>query len=402
MTATTPAGLDKFPQAKSAQELAPLSLMVIVAALLMVFAMPMYGAQASVDCAGDLEAIPGFLQENDAGAKDALGRWGQEHFDRALAGSRVDVAHVQSDEDCERALNAYLKAWRKGHLRVRAVAPTGSHATVARSDPAPSREGRAPSGTPSITLLTSGTALLTIPSFGAEYRQPLIALLEQRHRELIKHRNWIIDVRGNDGGDDGTYAPLLPWMMHDELVDVGSQWLATPANVQGERQACALFEPGDEDCERFAAQAILRMSNVPPGSYVSQYDGPLLHYGRVEVSEHRRPDRVVILFDGRCASSCEEFLLTVRQSFAVKLAGRPSRGSLDYSNLRPFVMPSGKRLLLYAISRSGRLPDMPIDLAGVEPDIYLPEPADDAARSQEVQQLRRWVETGFLAPMPVR
>jgi C-terminal processing protease CtpA/Prc len=102
--------------------------------------------------------------------------------------------------------------------------------------------------------------------------------------------------------------------------------------------------------------------------------------------------------DHRCASSCEEFLLTVRQSFAVKLLGRPSRGSLDYSNLRPHVLPSGERVLRYAISRSERLPDLPVDLAGVEPDIYLPEPPNAKVRGGEVRQVQHWLEFGSLAP----
>jgi hypothetical protein len=79
-----------------------------------------------------------------------------------------------------------------------------------------------------------------------------------------------------------------------------------------------------------------------------------------------------------------------------KVLGRPSHGSLDYSNLRPHRLPSGERLLLYATSRSNRLPDLPIDLAGVQPDIYLPEPADEVARTREVLQVQRWLEQGSL------
>jgi C-terminal processing protease CtpA/Prc len=108
--------------------------------------------------------------------------------------------------------------------------------------------------------------------------------------------------------------------------------------------------------------------------------------------------RVAVLMDNGCASSCEEFLLTVRQGFAVKLVGRRSRGSLDYSNLRPYVLPSAERVLRYAISRSLRLPDLPVDLSGVEPDIYLPAPSSAESRADEVLQVRHWLEGGTLAP----
>jgi C-terminal processing protease CtpA/Prc len=79
----------------------------------------------------------------------------------------------------------------------------------------------------------------------------------------------------------------------------------------------------------------------------------------------------------------------VRQSFNVKLVGRRSHGSLDYSNLRPRPLPSGERMLMYAISRTNRLPGLPVDVAGVPPDIYLPEPSDKEARANEVLQVQR-------------
>ena len=38
----------------------------------------------------------------------------------------------------------------------------------------------------------------------------------------------------------------------------------------------------------------------------------------------------------------------MRQGLGVKLLGRPSFGALDYSNMRPFTLPSGRRDLWYA------------------------------------------------------
>ena len=80
------------------------------------------------------------------------------------------------------------------------------------------------------------------------------------------------------------------------------------------------------------------MDRAPPGTFI-----PIPGEPAVEIVEPekvtRYPQRVAVLVDKRCGSTCEEFLLVARQSFKVKLFGQSSAGSLDYSNLRPFTLP---------------------------------------------------------------
>jgi hypothetical protein len=341
-------------------------------------------ATASMACLADLEAMPAFLLENDTGAKDELAQFGQAHFDDALAKARP-AAVAATAETCNEVLNAYLKSWRAGHLWV-----TGGPPPAAGNEGGVSPAAR----TPSVTLLSDKTALLTIPSFAGYLREPLAALLRQNEKALASRPDWIIDVRDNDGGDDTTYGPLLPWLLPDETEQVGAEWLATPANIEGQQKICALVEPGNKDCEAFMAEAVKRMRSVEPGSYVSQQDAPAITYQRQDPLEPRRPKRVAVLVGHGCGSACEQFLLTVRQSFTVKLLGRRSHGSLDYSNMRPHQLPSGQRLLWYATSRSSRLPGLPVDVAGIPPDIYFPEPADEAAAREEVSRTQHWLESG--------
>lgn len=90
------------------------------------------------------------------------------------------------------------------------------------------------------------------------------------------------------------------------------------------------------------------------------------------------------MIDHGCGSSCEEFVLAVRQSFKVKLFGQSTYGSLDYSNLRPHALPSGRRRLMYATSRSLRLPTQPVDVSGIAPDQWLPAPVDEPSARAEI------------------
>ena len=346
-------------------------------------------------CVKDLEVIPGFLLENDTGAKDHLAQFGQKHFDDALADAKNAAMKVSDDEGCRQVLNQYLRSWRKGHLY--ASSNNQASAKPAAVSPPANHPAGPPKDVLNFQILSPKTILLRLGSFDPWNREPLIALLRTNHAALANHPNWIIDVRGNSGGSDSTYKPILPWLLPDETVSVGEMWLATPANLEGHRNMCAIYAPGDSECEKELNEAIARIRKAPTGSLVPQDDKGSISFDRQEPLELRRPSRVAILIDGGCGSACEQFLLTARQSFNVKLIGRRSWGSLDFSNLRPFALPSGERLLWYATSRSLRIPDLPVDLAGIPPDIYLPLAPGDHAKEEEIYRVQSWLEGGSLA-----
>ena len=138
---------------------------------------------------------------------------------------------------CDNVLRQYLKTWRKGHLYLQILHPTPAASgptglTAPAANIASAKE-------PQLSTLSRQTLLLTLPSFANQYRAPLIALLTRHHGELAKHRNLIVDVRGNGGGSDSSYEPLLPWLLSDETATVGAEWLSTPANIRGQEQLCA-------------------------------------------------------------------------------------------------------------------------------------------------------------------
>jgi hypothetical protein len=356
-------------------------------------------------CVKDLEVIPGFLLENDTGAKEHLAQFGQKHFDDAFAEAKDAAMKVSDADGCGQVLNRYLWAWRKGHLEVwpdpRTLTKPAAGTPPAKTSAAPRKDE------PIVQILSRQTILLTLKSFRSQNREPLIALLKRNHKALANHPNWIIDVRGNGGGSDSSYEPVLAWLLPDEMVSVGVMWLATPANLEGHRDVCAIAAPGDTECEKEINEVIALIRNAPTGSLVPgaptgslvsrDYKGGI-SFERQEQLEPRRPSRVAILIDGGCASSCENFLLAARQSFNVKLIGRRTYGCTDFGDMRPFALPSGQRLLWYATERSLRIPDLPVDLAGIPPDIYLPLAKGDHAKEEEVGRVQSWLEGGSMAP----
>lgn len=342
-------------------------------------------------CGRDLEAIPPFLMENDAGARDLLTQRGEPAMAAALLRARADAAQIADDRACLGLLTTYLKLWRKGHLWVSA-SPAAEGASAA---PAAATEPAGPARLPQLRVLSPRTLLLHLPSFSPPQRAALEALMRKQRAVLLSHPNWIIDVRDNDGGADGSYAPLLPWLLAERPVSVAVEWLATPANLRAHEQICPRYAPGDAACVEFAQSVLASLQAVPTGSW-ARVQADRFIYEPGQVPEKHRPQKVAVLMDKDCGSSCEQFLLTVRQGFGVKLLGRPSYGALDYSNMRPFTLPSGRRELWYATSRSLRLPQLPVDALGVLPDILLPELQTGADAQAEVLAVQRWLEGGSL------
>jgi len=356
---------------------------LLLALVLPLAAVAAHAGEVADACLADLDALPGFLLANDAGGRDIAAQRGQS-LDEALERARARAREVVDDGACLDVLRGYLRAWRHGHLSIVALQPAGT----AGDTPPPTRnDARAPR----FRVLSPRTALLTLPTFGDRYAPLIEELIAAHRREIVARPNLIIDVRRNNGGSDSSYAPIVPIVAANVTRTPNAEFLATPDNIAASEAVCKLPEVAAAVCSKFMAPVIEAMKAAPSGSYVLPTGAP-----RIEVEVPHRvlasPRRVAVMIDRSCGSSCEEFVLVVRQSFKVKTFGRPTAGSLDYSNLRPHDLPAGKRRIFYATSRSLRLPSNPIDASGIGPDQLLPIPESEAAFAAEVETVRGVLE----------
>jgi hypothetical protein len=335
-------------------------------------------------CRVDLDALPSFLIDNDPGAPAHLERHGQAALDVALATARNAASQVANGADSLAVLRRYLAAWRRGHLGV-------------GLSPAPSSRNQAsnPNDAPTLTLLSANDLLWSLPSFHPSHRPRLEKLLAANQAALEARPRWVIDVRRNSGGSDDTYEPLLAWLMCNEWVTVGTEFLATPANVAPHERLCDWMGLDDLHSRALMQRLAASLRAAPRGTYVrldEERDGFV--WRQPAPKTLRRPKRVAVLIDHECGSSGEQFLLDLRQSRNVKLLGRPTGGVLDYSNVRPHLLPSGEHVLWCASSRSLRLPGYPIDGIGVAPDVFLPSPHNAAEWDAEILTAQRFLESG--------
>lgn len=341
-------------------------------------------SDAARACRTDLDALPAFLIENDTGAPAHRHRHGEAALEAALAREREAAARVVGADQALVVLRRYLAAWRPGHLGV----------TSSSAQPAAAPKPK-PNDAPRLTLLSPKALLLTLPSFEPRHRARLEQLLAEIGAEFETRPHWVVDVRGNPGGSDHTYAPLLAWLIGNEWISVGVEFLATPANIAAHERLGQTLGQADLQGAALLHRLIAALRAAAPGTWArleEERDG--FTRRQPEPVSFRRPARVAVLIDRDCGSAGEQFLLDVRQSRSVKLLGRPTRGVLDHSNVRPHPLPSGAHVLWYATSRSLRLPHFPIDGIGVAPDVYLPAPHDAAERDAEILAAQHFLDSG--------
>lgn len=317
--------------------------------------------QIQAECRKDLADIPSYLRRNDPGVQYLESNKELDSIEIGLERAYLLSEKVSTDTECSMVITNYLRMYRAGHLDIIDAYPASSVRNQNLRFP-------------EIIALSSKTLLLRIPTFDSYFSGPIRDLL-QKNRNLIRRSpNLIIDVRGNDGGSDWSWEYLNTLIRANPVRQYSMEFLATPENVES-IQATRDIKKSDIAITQFLDSESSLMQSSPVGKYFrksnkSEEGGRFIDV--LEFETTAMPRRVAILVDSHCASSCEEFVLQAKQSWKTKIFGSYTAGVLDYSNLRLHWLPSRKRLLAYAISRSSRLPDFPIDKIGVQPDFFMP------------------------------
>lgn len=232
------------------------------------------------------------------------------------------------------------------------------------------------------------TFLIKIPSFN--YEDSIVAFVKDAvvKAKASRAENVIIDIRGNGGGLDYTYTPLLELVYDKPFYIAGVEFRATPdiANLlrdaykaQNGNPPWALAMADSIDTGKFDFIA------MPMPSEASSLDS-ILEY----------PRKVAIIIDGNVASAAEQFLiLTKACSNRTTIYGKDNTlGAIDYSNVMPFELPCSTISCHIPTSRTvGITASAPgYDGIGIAPDqrIPLPYPPEISAN---IDPWINWVST---------
>jgi hypothetical protein len=317
---------------------------------------PQASAHRPYVCRSDFDRARELVEHSYAGYRDKLERLGPATI---LTATRLTAERTSGlspdDPACTAALDAWLGVLADGHLFVRDLEQRGM-----RKRPASRRSE------PEVTFrLISGVAVLRIQTF--EDADAVVDVVQQHRGELTSAERLIIDLRGNGGGSDAAFAHLVDFVYSGPYQTFGSDVLATEDNAAAWERLIPELPPSIRATWVPLIENTVARMRAAPGRFVSLDDNRTVSQGRVLT----RPAQVDLFYDRRCASSCEEFVLAARQSAKVTTFGTHSAGVIDYGNVRSTVLPTRRRSLFWPTSRSRRLPEQPIDGAGIPPEVRL-------------------------------
>lgn len=216
-----------------------------------------------------------------------------------------------------------------------------------------------------IKNLNHTTLYFRMPSFNHEVKQKVDSVIKANHELITETPNLIIDVRNNGGGSDITYSDVIPYLYTNPIKLINNSILSTADNIA--KFENILTDPVYPESSKPYIRDLVERLKKSPGKFVRKDDETI-----IERSSFIFPKNVVVLINNNCASSCEEFVLAVKQSKKVTLMGENTMGVLDYANVHYLDLPCKGWGLQYATSRTNRLPDYPIDNIGIEPVVKIP------------------------------
>ncbi|MFK7775257.1 MAG: S41 family peptidase [Saprospiraceae bacterium] len=229
---------------------------------------------------------------------------------------------------------------------------------------------------PFLKELNSTTLYFRIPSFsGTPEKTAIDSVIAINKEKILSTENLIIDIRNGTGGFDDAYYEILPLIYTNPIRSPGAEFLSTPLNNQ--RMLDFINFKG------IALEFNLKFDEEQKQEFREGYEKLSKHLGafvdldtisvgiRTYDTIYSFPKNVGIIQNENNVSTDEQFILAAKQSKKVKLFGRTTFGALDVSNLNIVKSPCQGYNLVYALSKSSRIPHMAIDDIGIQPDYYI-------------------------------
>ncbi len=223
---------------------------------------------------------------------------------------------------------------------------------------------------PKFTLssINDSVACITLPSFDPRNTEIVDSLIESNKNRLDTVKYLIVDLRDNPGGSNQVFRKLLPYVLPTSYTMYGFKLRPSIDNAMYYESASTDSLMSKSNREWFL-NISLKMRDSLSSKFINNSDNIVVK------NENKKGllKKIYILVNSRTASAAEQFLVWATQNPICIVAGQPTSGVIDYSNVNPtYDLPCKFIQLAYPTIRSnivdkpGRIPN-----AGLKPGILV-------------------------------
>ena len=216
------------------------------------------------------------------------------------------------------------------------------------------------------------------------------ALYEKCAEALEGCRFLIVDVRGNAGGADAAFFPLIKYAYPEGVSFSDYEKTMYPIEINFSDRNCderlALLKRffGDnvpEEAKPMVDKMLGELEENRGKGFVISIDN-----SGENIVGRKSPEKVFVITDEGCVSSGEAFVEAMAFSSRVEVVGRPTGGIIDYSNLN-FVQLDDFTLA-YPTSRDTRIDQgKGVGQKGVPVDHYIPWSPESIGQDPELDYI---------------
>jgi hypothetical protein len=339
----------------------------IVAFFLCILVINSIYAQTDCNCKTSLEKLIQKIETEYPGFEEKVKQ--DKSFYDSKKGILLNKSNTVITDSCIFVLQDYISFFKDEHIFLQPRVKT-----TAKQEDTPGKQARIEKEVDS-KIINGNIFYIRLSSFQYANVIPLQELVQHNKKSIEQCKGMIIDIRGNGGGTDDVYQPLLPYILTNPLRIMSVEFFSTHTLIKGLRDYAIQQIKTDSLNEVKKIDSGLKEYRDNMGKFVLYGDSKVL-IDSIKISK-KGPSQVIVLSDRRVGSAGENFLFSARQSKKVKIMGTPSMGVLDYGSIREFKFDCDNYELYLPTYRSTRLPNYPLDNIGIQPDIYLDESIKD-------------------------
>ena len=218
---------------------------------------------------------------------------------------------------------------------------------------------------------------LRIPTFSANQKSILEPIYKQIDSIVSNTKYLIIDVRNNGGGSDVNVMPLVKYFYDKPIKLDNYQVYVTKDNITSWENWLENIKKDEKNFSKdfydYIQKRIDLMKVSKNDTFLNQ-GGENQTYTIKPEELPKYPQKVAIITNKYCASSCESLLIYALSSNKAKILGENSGGYLAYGEVRNIDTPCNKFKLATTLSRFENRDKY--ETIGIKPDYELNNNSD--------------------------